>query len=150
MSVEGAADLLIMDEHSAHLDSRNIDAVAELMEALKSRVQFLLAMPTNAEAGRLTWCDEQLAFFPRPPGDAYAPPIRLLSACPSPSRAREAGRSSGSCCRRGSSQNVGMTWVRTTPESAALANILASHSLNPDAVEATCASTGRSCSARRR
>jgi alkylhydroperoxidase family enzyme len=29
-----------------------------------------------------------------------------------------------------------MTWVRTTPESAALANILASHSLNPDAVEA--------------
>jgi chromosome segregation ATPase len=84
MSVEGAADLLIMDEHSAHLDSRNIDAVAELMEALKSRVQFLLATPTNAEAGRLTWCDEQLAFFPRRPGDDYAPPIRLFTRLPEP------------------------------------------------------------------
>jgi chromosome segregation ATPase len=84
MSVEGAADLLIMDEHSAHLDSRNIDAVAELMEALKSRVQFILATPTNAEAGRLTWCDEQLAFFPRPAGEAYAPPIRLFTRLPEP------------------------------------------------------------------
>lgn len=84
MSVEGAADLLIMDEHSAHLDSRNIDAVAELMEALKSRVQFVLATPTNAEAGRLTWCDEQLAFFPRRPGDDYAPPIRLFTRLPEP------------------------------------------------------------------
>ena len=89
MSVEGAADLLIMDEHSAHLDSRNIDAVAEVMEALKSRVQFVLATPTNAEAGRLTWCDEQLAFFPRRPGDAYAPPIRLFTRLPEPAaRAR--------------------------------------------------------------
>lgn len=84
MSVEGAADLLIMDEHSAHLDSRNIDAVAELMEALKSRVQFVLATPTNAEAGRLTWCDEQLAFFARRPGDDYAPPIRLFTRVPEP------------------------------------------------------------------
>jgi Putative exonuclease SbcCD, C subunit len=84
MSVEGAADLLIMDEHSAHLDSRNIDAVAELMEALKSCVQFVLATPTNAEAGRLTWCDEHLAFFPRRPGDDYAPPIRLFTRLPEP------------------------------------------------------------------
>ena len=29
-----------------------------------------------------------------------------------------------------------MTWVRTTPESATMANILASHSLNPAALEA--------------
>ncbi|MFL5963794.1 MAG: ATP-binding protein [Gaiellaceae bacterium] len=84
MSVEGAADLLIMDEHSAHLDSRNIDAVADLMEALKSRVQFILATPTNAEAGRLTWCDQQLAFFPRRPGDAYAPAVRLFTRLPEP------------------------------------------------------------------
>jgi hypothetical protein len=84
MSVEGAADLLIVDEHSAHLDSRNIDAVGELMDALKSRVQFILATPTNAEAGRLTWCDEQLAFFPRPAGDPYAPSIRLFTRLPEP------------------------------------------------------------------
>ena len=29
-----------------------------------------------------------------------------------------------------------MTWVRTSPEGAAMANILASHSLNPAALEA--------------
>ncbi|MBD0338216.1 MAG: carboxymuconolactone decarboxylase family protein [Thermoleophilia bacterium] len=29
-----------------------------------------------------------------------------------------------------------MTWVRTTPESATMAHILASHSLNPAALEA--------------
>ena len=29
-----------------------------------------------------------------------------------------------------------MTWVRTSPETATMANILASHSLNPAAVEA--------------
>jgi alkylhydroperoxidase family enzyme len=29
-----------------------------------------------------------------------------------------------------------MTWVKTTPESAATAHIIASHSLNPAAVEA--------------
>ena len=53
MGLEGSADLLIMDEHAAHLDSRNIDAVAEVMNALKHRVQFILATPTNAEAARL-------------------------------------------------------------------------------------------------
>jgi alkylhydroperoxidase family enzyme len=29
-----------------------------------------------------------------------------------------------------------MTWVRTSPEAATMANILASHSLNPAALEA--------------
>jgi chromosome segregation ATPase len=79
MGTADAADLLIMDEHIAHLDSTNIDHVAELMHALADRVQFLLATPTNAESLRLSWCDLQLAFLPRDPGRAYSPPIRLLS-----------------------------------------------------------------------
>jgi chromosome segregation ATPase len=79
MSIEGSADLLIMDEHIAHLDSQNIDYVAEVMAALRGKVQFLLATPTNAEAARLSWCDHQLACLPRPRGEAYSPPIRLLT-----------------------------------------------------------------------
>jgi hypothetical protein len=79
MSIEGSADLLIMDEHIAHLDSQNIDYVAEVMSALKGKVQFLLATPTNAEAGRLTWCDHQLAFLPRPKGEPYSPSVRLFT-----------------------------------------------------------------------
>ena len=79
MGAAEAADLLIMDEHIAHLDSTNIDHVAALMHALADRVQFVLATPTNAESLRLSWCDLQLAFLPRDPGRAYSPPIRLLS-----------------------------------------------------------------------
>jgi chromosome segregation ATPase len=79
MGAADAADLLIMDEHIAHLDSTNIDHVAEVMHALADRVQFVLATPTNAESLRLSWCDLQLAFLPRDPGRAYSPPIRLLS-----------------------------------------------------------------------
>jgi chromosome segregation ATPase len=79
MGTAEAADLLIMDEHIAHLDSTNIDHVAGLMHALADRVQFVLATPTNAESLRLSWCDLQLAFLPRDPGRAYSPPIRLLS-----------------------------------------------------------------------
>jgi chromosome segregation ATPase len=79
MGAAEAADLLIMDEHIAHLDSTNIDHVAGLMHALADRVQFVLATPTNAESLRLSWCDLQLAFLPRDPGRAYSPPIRLLS-----------------------------------------------------------------------
>jgi chromosome segregation ATPase len=89
MSIEGSADLLIMDEHIAHLDSQNIDYVAEVMAALKGKVQFLLATPTNAEAGRLTWCDHQLAFLPRPMGEPYSPPIRLFTRLPQPERPGE-------------------------------------------------------------
>lgn len=86
MSIDGSADLLIMDEHIAHLDSQNIDYVAEAMAALKGKVQFLLATPTNAEAGRLTWCDHQLAFLPRPTGEPYSPPIRLFTHMSGPER----------------------------------------------------------------
>jgi hypothetical protein len=75
----GAADVLVMDEHVAHLDSATIDRVAELMQARSDRVQFVLALPSNAEALRLSWCDLQLAFLPRNPGEPYGPPIRLLS-----------------------------------------------------------------------
>lgn len=82
MGVEGSADLLIMDEHIAHLDSSNIDYVAEVMRALRDRVQFVLATPTNAEAYRLGWCDHQLAFFPREPGEPYAPPVRIITRLP--------------------------------------------------------------------
>jgi chromosome segregation ATPase len=82
MGVEGATDLLIMDEHSAHLDSRNIDHVAELMGSLKGQVQFILAMPSHAEAQRLSWCDHQLAFYLRSADELYAPPIRLLTRLP--------------------------------------------------------------------
>jgi chromosome segregation ATPase len=79
MGSAGRADLLLMDEHIAHLDSTNIDHLAELMRALNERVQFVLATPTNAEALRLSWCDLQLAFLPRDPGQPYNPPIRILS-----------------------------------------------------------------------
>lgn len=79
MGVGGAADLLIMDEHIAHLDSTNIDHIAELMRALRARVQFVLATPTNAEAQRLGWADVQLAFLPRSPGTAYTPPVRVMT-----------------------------------------------------------------------
>ena len=82
MGLEGSADLLIMDEHAAHLDSRNIDAVAEVMNALKHRVQFILATPTNAEAGRLQWCDHQFAFYPRSAGQPFAPPVRIFTRRP--------------------------------------------------------------------
>jgi chromosome segregation ATPase len=82
MGLEGSADLLIMDEHAAHLDSRNIDAVAEVMNALKHKVQFILATPTNAEARRLQWCDHQLAFYPRPAGQPFAPPVRIFTRRP--------------------------------------------------------------------
>lgn len=82
MGLEGSADLLIMDEHAAHLDSRNIDAVAEVMNALKHKVQFILATPTNAEAGRLQWCDHQFAFYPRSAGQPFAPPVRIFTRRP--------------------------------------------------------------------
>lgn len=82
MGLEGSADLLIMDEHAAHLDSRNIDVVADVMNALKHRVQFILATPTNAEAGRLQWCDHQFAFYPRRAKEPFAPPVRIFTRRP--------------------------------------------------------------------
>lgn len=84
MSAEGAADLLIVDEHSAHLDSENIDYVGEVMRALRSRVQFILALPSNAEARRLEWCDQQFMLLPRQSGELYAPKLQLITKEPEP------------------------------------------------------------------
>lgn len=86
MGLEGAADLLIMDEHSAHLDSRNIDDVAAAMQALSSRVQFVLATPNNEEAKRLHWADHQMAFYPRVAGEPFAPPVVLMTRLPEDER----------------------------------------------------------------
>jgi chromosome segregation ATPase len=73
MAAEGASDLLIMDEHSAHLDSGNIDYIGQAMRALSSQAQFVLANPTTAEAARAAaWCDHQIAFFPPHEGDVLA------------------------------------------------------------------------------
>lgn len=82
MSSEGAADLLVMDEHTAHLDSNNIDVLGGLMRALRGHVQFILATPANAEALRLDWADHELVFFKREEGDHYAPPIQILTREP--------------------------------------------------------------------
>lgn len=93
MSAEGAADLLIVDEHSAHLDSENIDYVGEVMRALRNRVQFVLALPATAETRRIDWSDQQFAILPRPSGDAYAPPLQLITRIPDPGdRYAEIGR----------------------------------------------------------
>jgi hypothetical protein len=73
------ADVLVLDDQLGHLDSATVDQVAELLHARSDRVQFVLAMPSNAEALRLSWCDLQLAFLPRNPGEPHGPPIRLLS-----------------------------------------------------------------------
>jgi ABC-type phosphate transport system ATPase subunit len=86
MGLEGAADLLIMDEHSAHLDSRNIDDVATAMQALSTRVQFILATPNNEEAKRLHWADHQLGFYPRIAGEPFAPPVVLMTRLPEDER----------------------------------------------------------------
>lgn len=82
MSAEGAADLLIIDEHSAHLDSQNIDYVGDVMRALRSRVQFILALPSNAEARRLEWADQQFVLLPRKAGEPYAPRLRVITRIP--------------------------------------------------------------------
>ncbi len=93
MSAEGAADLLIVDEHSAHLDSENIEYVGEVMRALRDRVQFILALPATAEARRIDWTDQQFAVLPRQRGDAYTPPLQVITRMPEPGdRYAEIGR----------------------------------------------------------
>ncbi len=93
MSAEGAADLLIIDEHSAHLDSENIGYVGEVMRALRQRVQFVLALPATAEAARIDWSDQQLAILPRESRADYAPPLQLITRMPDPGdRYAEIGR----------------------------------------------------------
>jgi chromosome segregation ATPase len=82
MSSEGAADLLIIDEHSAHLDSENIDYVGDVMRALRERVQFILALPATAEARRIEWSDQQVAVLPRGSGEPFAPPLQVITRMP--------------------------------------------------------------------
>lgn len=84
MSAEGSADLLIVDEHSAHLDSENIEYVGDVMRALRERVQFILALPATAEARRIDWSDQQFAILPRQARESYAPPLQLITRMPEP------------------------------------------------------------------
>jgi len=86
MSLGQAADLLIVDEHNAHLDGTNTGQIAQLMRQLSSRVQFILSAPTDgkgtAAAGS---CDIQVTFLPRDPGQTLCPPVRLMSRLDAPS-----------------------------------------------------------------
>jgi chromosome segregation ATPase len=80
MSLGRAADLLIVDEHNAHLDGTNTGQIAQLMRRLSSRVQFILSAPTDAKGSAVAgWCDIQVTFLPRDPGHAFSPPVRLMS-----------------------------------------------------------------------
>jgi chromosome segregation ATPase len=80
MSLGQTADLLIVDEHNAHLDTTNSSQIAQLMGQLSERVQFILSSPTDIKgAANAEWCDMQVAFLPRLPGAPYNPPVRLMS-----------------------------------------------------------------------
>lgn len=79
LSLDGSADLLIMDEHAAHLDTVNTRYIAEAMTALKDRVQFILAAPSDADSTHLWWCDHQLGFLPKVGGEPFVPPIKVIT-----------------------------------------------------------------------
>jgi hypothetical protein len=80
MSLGQTADLLIVDEHNAHLDGTNSSQIAQLMGQLSKRVQFILSSPTDIKGSvSAEWCDIQVAFLPRIPGAPYNPPVRLMS-----------------------------------------------------------------------
>lgn len=81
MSLGRTADLLIVDEHKAHLDGANNSQIVEIMRNLGTKVQFVLSAPTNAKDvdQEADWCDVQVAFLPRQPGEAFSPPVRLMS-----------------------------------------------------------------------
>lgn len=81
MSLGRTADLLIVDEHKAHLDGTNNSQIIEIMRNLGTKVQFVLSAPTNAKATDedADWCDVQVTFLPREPGAAFSPPVRLMS-----------------------------------------------------------------------
>ena len=75
MSLGQAADLLIVDEHNAHLDGTNTGQIAELMRQLSSRVQFILSAPTDGKGTAVAGsCDIQVTFLPRDPGTRSALP----------------------------------------------------------------------------
>lgn len=81
MSLGRTADLLIVDEHKAHLDGTNNSQIIEIMRNLGTKVQFVLSAPTNAKDTdeEADWCDVQVTFLPREPGAAFSPPVRLMS-----------------------------------------------------------------------
>jgi chromosome segregation ATPase len=81
MSLGRTADLLIVDEHKAHLDGTNNSQIIEIMRNLGTKVQFVLSAPTNAKQSdeEADWCDVQVTFLPREPGAAFSPPVRLMS-----------------------------------------------------------------------
>lgn len=80
MSLGQAADLLIVDEHNAHLDGTNTGQIAQLMRRLSSRVQFILSAPTDGKGTAVAGsCDIQVTFLPRDPGQTLSPPVRLMS-----------------------------------------------------------------------
>jgi chromosome segregation ATPase len=81
MSLGRTADLLIVDEHRAHLDGTNNSQIIEIMRNLGTKVQFVLSAPTSAKEAdeEADWCDIQVGFLPREPGEAFSPPVRLMS-----------------------------------------------------------------------
>jgi hypothetical protein len=81
MSLGQNADLLIVDEHKAHLDGTNSSQITEVMRSLATRVQFVLSAPTVPKYDReeADWCDVQVTFLPRDSGDTHSPPVRLMS-----------------------------------------------------------------------
>ncbi len=86
MSLGQAADLLIVDEHNAHLDGTNTGQIAQLMSRLSSRVQFILSAPTHGKGTAVAGsCDIQVTFLPRDPGHTLSPPVRLMSRLDAPS-----------------------------------------------------------------
>jgi chromosome segregation ATPase len=86
MSLGQAADLLIVDEHNAHLDGTNTGQIAQLMSRLSSRVQFILSAPTDGKGTAVAGsCDIQVTFLPRDPGHTLSPPVRLMSRLDAPS-----------------------------------------------------------------
>jgi len=81
LRVSGAADFLILDEPTAHLDQTNTLLVGQLMRSLASEVQFLLATPTSGDEHRVArWCDLVIGFAPRTPGQSHSPSAQLLVA----------------------------------------------------------------------
>jgi len=82
LGIDGSADLLLMDEHAAHLDSVNTRYIAEAMTALKDKVQFILAAPSDADSTQLWWCDHQLGFLPREEGQPFAPQVKVITRLP--------------------------------------------------------------------
>jgi hypothetical protein len=85
MSLGQAADLLIVDEHNAHLDGTNTGQIAQLMRRLSSRIQFILSAPTDGKGTAVAGsCDIQVTFLPRDPGQTLSPPVRLMSRLDAP------------------------------------------------------------------